>query len=63
MTIIINFFLPAMTTIGLFLLIYVFIKEYKTNSWMLKIGIILIILGNSSFIISFFQGLTQGIMS
>lgn len=47
---------------GIILLIFGLIKEFKSTGGVIKLGIILLLLGESPFIISFFQGLFQGFL-
>ncbi|MGM0227888.1 hypothetical protein IGI39_004856 [Enterococcus sp. AZ135] len=47
---------------GIILLIFGSLKKFKSIGWTIKLGVILLILGESTFIISFFQGFFQGII-
>lgn len=47
---------------GVFLLLFGSIKEFKSINWTIKLGVILLLLGEWSFIVNFIKGIFQGII-
>lgn len=55
--------LSAFSFVGIIFLIWGGIKDFKQISWQLKLGILFVLIGQATFVFSFFSGFFQGLLN